>query len=642
MVNPTPTSAPIELPSRLAFLQGSLTPILAWPALCLLLAALVWALTLSIVRADRAFLDANARKNASYIATGYAQHLTRLIDQADQIALHVRFDREQLNTGLRLDVLRRNGLFPDTGLLQVSVIDRNGTPVTSTLPLDHPANVADAAYFQAQRDSVADRLFIGKPVAGGLIDRPSIALSRRLQDRDGNFDGAVVVSVEPGYFSAFFDRSSLGQADLLAVLGKDGTVQGSRIGNTAYPTTSPALRKVPSMNPPQRGVTRIADPDTFADGEPRYLAWQALGAYPFVTLVGLSEQQLLAPYVDIWNTYRRGAIGASVFLLLLSVVGASLSIRLAWRKHQAEQVKRTYRIATEGGNEGFYMVRALFDSEQHITDFLIEDCNERGALLIGARRDALLGTRFSDHYSGIQKEVVLNTFRNAMHAGFFEDEFKVTDDSPLHGNWLYRRLVRSGTGLAMTLRDITAAKKHHNELARVANEDALTSLPSRHWLTTFLPEALVRAANAGTMLALLFVDLDGFKGVNDTLGHAAGDELLKQAAMRLKSVLRPTDNVVRLGGDEFTVILEPIMVEADATRVAVRIVEAFSTPFELSQGVKSVGASVGIGMYPRDGREQEALLRNADTAMYRAKSEGKNQYRLYEPDDEAESSHHKV
>jgi diguanylate cyclase (GGDEF)-like protein len=130
---------------------------------------------------------------------------------------------------------------------------------------------------------------------------------------------------------------------------------------------------------------------------------------------------------------------------------------------------------------------------------------------------------------------------------------------------------------------------------------------------------------------LLFVDLDDFKNVNDTLGHAAGDEVLRSVAARLQSVLRPSDSVVRLGGDEFTVILEPIVHDADAARVAVRIEEAMRQPFELSRGTISLGASIGISLYPRDGEDAEALLKNSDIAMYRAKAEGKGHHRFFEP-----------
>ncbi|MEB0135096.1 diguanylate cyclase [Actimicrobium sp. CCC2.4] len=617
-------------PSRVAFIKGNLTAILVWPVGCLTLAIAIWVITLSIIQSDHEFIERNARKNASYIATSFAQQLTRLLDQADQTAIHLRLDWRQSNGRLKLDTLQGQGLFPHNGLLSATILNRQGDVVTSTRNIKTGVNVAQMAYFLTQRNATEDQLHIGPLMSGGLFDKPTIQLSRRLQDASGAFDGVIVISAESAYFTAFFDSASLGQADLLAVMDKEGGMRGSRIGNTLYPADSPAIRKMPMLVPAQRGVIVASDNTIFADGEGRYLAWQALSAYPFVTLIGLSEQQLLAPYVDTWDTYRQGAMIASIFLLVLSLIGIVMSVRMAQRHYQSEEIKRTYRIATEGGNEGFYMLRGLFDSEQHLTDFLIEDCNERGALLIGKTREQLIGSRFTEHNEGIHQKIMLGVFRKAMQSGFYEDEFEVIDDSPLHGTWLHRRLVRADTGLAMTLRDISALKNHNTELTRVANEDALTSLPSRHWLTSFLPAAIERNANAGTMLALLFVDLDGFKSVNDTLGHAAGDELLQQAAKRLQSVLRPGDHVVRLGGDEFTAILEPIMSENDATRVAVRIVEAFNRPFELSQGIKSVGTSVGISLFPRDGQESDALLRNADIAMYRAKSEGKNQYRMYE------------
>ncbi len=619
-------------PSRMAFIKGNLTTILIWPVGCLILAVAIWSITLSIIKSDHEFIERNARKNASYIATSFAQHLTRLLDQADQSALHLRLDWQQSKGQLLLDNQLGQGLFPHNGLLSATIIDRKGSVVTSTRSIKAGASVAKMAYFVAQRDATEDHLHIAQQLSAGLFDKPTIQLSRRLQDARGAFNGVIVISAEPAYFTAFFDSASLGQADLLAVTDKQGTMRGSRIGNTLYPSDSPAIRHMPLRTPVQRGIIKASDSTIFADGETRYLAWQALAAYPFVTLIGLSEQQLLAPYIATWDTYRQAAISASAFLIALSLIGIIMSVRMAQRHYQSEEVKRTYRIATEGGNEGFYMLRAIFDTEQHLVDFLIEDCNERGALLIGKLREHLIGSRFTEHNDGISLKIWFGVFHKAMQSGFYEDEFEVVDSGPLRGTWLHRRLVRADTGLAMTLRDVSAIKNHNNELSRVANEDALTALPSRHWLTGFLPAAIERNAKAGSMLALLFVDLDGFKSVNDTLGHAAGDELLQQAARRLQSVLRPGDHVVRLGGDEFTAILEPIMSENDATRVAVRIVEAFNRPFILSQGIKSVGTSVGISLFPRDGNESDALLRNADTAMYRAKSEGKNQYRMYEKD----------
>jgi diguanylate cyclase (GGDEF)-like protein len=192
--------------------------------------------------------------------------------------------------------------------------------------------------------------------------------------------------------------------------------------------------------------------------------------------------------------------------------------------------------------------------------------------------------------------------------------------------------VRSGDGLAVTLRDISDMKAQEEALSRLANADAVTALPNRHWLINHLPEALAAARNGNAVLALLFVDLDDFKNINDTLGHAAGDELLQAVAACLRSVLRPQDNVVRLGGDEFTIILEHVDSRAEVSRVADRIMASLAAPFLLSGGSSHLmHASIGISLFPQDGDDGQTLLKHADIAMYAAKTSGKGRYEFYQP-----------
>jgi diguanylate cyclase (GGDEF)-like protein len=181
-------------------------------------------------------------------------------------------------------------------------------------------------------------------------------------------------------------------------------------------------------------------------------------------------------------------------------------------------------------------------------------------------------------------------------------------------------------------RHVVETREHAREMARMANEDPLTALPNRNWLMSYLPGALARADDGGRMLALMYLDLDGFKNVNDTLGHLAGDELLRAAALRMRSALKPSDSIARHGGDEFIIIIEQVDCESDATHVAQRMGEVLRNPFELSHGRNAVGASIGISLYPRDGHNAEELLEKADLALYHAKSEGKGHYRLYEPE----------
>ena len=319
-----------------------------------------------------------------------------------------------------------------------------------------------------------------------------------------------------------------------------------------------------------------------------------------------------------------------LLLALLAVAGVWFSARLAWRKQQAEDVRNTYHLAVDGAHEGFYMVRALYDGNGQLVDFLIEDCNERGAALVGYDKQTLVGTRFLKLYSGDHAGRILEIFSIAMETGFYEDEVRVSPKSPLKAAWLYRRLVRSGAGLAMTVRDISDVKAQQQALSDLANLDPLTALPNRHWLMNFLPGALEEARRGNARLALLFVDLDDFKNINDSLGHGAGDELLKAAALRLKSLVRASDHVVRLGGDEFTIILRQIESADDVSRVTKLIVRALGEPFTLPQrGRHPVRASIGISLFPQDGEDSETLLKHADIAMYAAKDGGKGRYEFY-------------
>jgi diguanylate cyclase (GGDEF)-like protein/PAS domain S-box-containing protein len=170
--------------------------------------------------------------------------------------------------------------------------------------------------------------------------------------------------------------------------------------------------------------------------------------------------------------------------------------------------------------------------------------------------------------------------------------------------------------------DITALKEAEAEIRHLAYHDPLTGLPGKRLLGDRIGQAIARAQRERTEFAVLFVDLDGFKQVNDRLGHDAGDAVLKGVAAQMLACVRATDTVARLGGDEFVVILERVGEEM-AGRIGECIVRRASGPQGLAQGAARVGASVGIAFYPRHAQSPEALLKAADGAMYRAKSAGK-------------------
>ncbi len=181
-------------------------------------------------------------------------------------------------------------------------------------------------------------------------------------------------------------------------------------------------------------------------------------------------------------------------------------------------------------------------------------------------------------------------------------------------------------------RDITARMRAEEGLARMAHYDALTGLPNRVLLQGRLKRAMARADRAQTLLAVMFLDLDQFKEINDSLGHAVGDSVLKETALRLESCLRATDTVARLGGDEFTILLEDVRTVEEISRVGDKLLQAISERADVAGHELHLSTSIGITVYPLDDQGADTLLRNADLAMYHAKQEGRNNLQFYSHD----------
>jgi diguanylate cyclase (GGDEF)-like protein/PAS domain S-box-containing protein len=199
--------------------------------------------------------------------------------------------------------------------------------------------------------------------------------------------------------------------------------------------------------------------------------------------------------------------------------------------------------------------------------------------------------------------------------------------------WLTISAVRDMDGdcthYVGVFRDITQAKESQKKLDHLAHHDPLTGLPNRTLFNDRLAHAMQRSAREHQQLALLFIDLDRFKNVNDSLGHHIGDELLKQVAMALTDKVRDGDTLARLGGDEFILLLENVDGQYGATIVAEKLMSVFESPFVIVGHELFVTCSVGISLFPADGMDLNMLIRNADVAMYQSKAHGRNAYRFY-------------
>ena len=195
------------------------------------------------------------------------------------------------------------------------------------------------------------------------------------------------------------------------------------------------------------------------------------------------------------------------------------------------------------------------------------------------------------------------------------------------------------TGVMAVLVDITEFKRAQAAVQQLAYYDALTGLPNRLLLQDRLRQVLAQTDRQQQMAAILFLDLDRFKYVNDTLGHAVGDELLKAVAERLEDCVRKSDTVARLGGDEFVVLLAAIAEAEDATVIARKILTALTRPFRLASQEIYTSTSIGIALTPGDGSEVDQLISNADLAMYQAKEQGRSTYRFFSPEMNARAQH---
>lgn len=201
----------------------------------------------------------------------------------------------------------------------------------------------------------------------------------------------------------------------------------------------------------------------------------------------------------------------------------------------------------------------------------------------------------------------------------------------LHVNYLPNVDGDKGvTGYYVLGTDITQIKAHEAELDRVANFDSLTHLPNRRLLSDRLQQALLRSDRSGATTAICFLDLDGFKAINDQLGHAVGDQVLVGVAQHLTTVLRADDTLARLGGDEFVLLLSNLASTSECTHILSRVLEATCRPTLTAAGALSVTASIGVTLYPNDPADPDILLRHADMAMYLAKQAGKNRYQLFD------------
>ncbi len=294
---------------------------------------------------------------------------------------------------------------------------------------------------------------------------------------------------------------------------------------------------------------------------------------------------------------------------------------------QIESSKELLRLALNGIPDVFL----IYDH-----DLRIQFVNERGMAFFARGSADIVGKRDEDL---LPREVaqILHTALARAHTSKTTHSEELS--FALHGrshtvSTTYVPMVDDNGGIRQILgllHDVTQRRQAEERLSFLAQYDSLTGLPNRYLLLDRLDAAMQRARRNNTLLGVMFMDIDRFKQINDTHGHAIGDVLLQQVAERLAGSLRATDTVARLGGDEFTVLVENAANVDEITAIADKIKNAFATPFHTDSGVVFTTTSIGITIYPFDDHDRDGLLKNADTAMYHAKQD-RNAWTLYRAD----------
>ena len=291
---------------------------------------------------------------------------------------------------------------------------------------------------------------------------------------------------------------------------------------------------------------------------------------------------------------------------------------------QSEERLRKFAQATEES--------IVFHAKGFITDG-----NEAAERLLGYSLREVLGRQVLDFMSDDTRQLVVEQVRAQREEPY--EAVVVRKDGVHVPVEIVGKTISVGSEIhrLTVVRDIRARKEAQARIEFMAMHDALTHLPNRAFLVERLGRMQAQAERAKHALAVLFLDLDNFKNINDSLGHHAGDRLLREVAIRLTAAVRQADMVARLGGDEFVVVLAEIAEPQDAARVAAKLLDTIAAPLLLDGYKVSVSGSIGIGLFPHDGDNAEMLIRYADVAMYHAKDNGRSNYQFFAPDMSAHS-----
>ncbi|MDR3591102.1 MAG: EAL domain-containing protein [Negativicutes bacterium] len=562
----------------------------------------------------------------SNLARAFEEHVRRTLAGVDEVMLLVKEAYER--TGRVDDTIQSYLSWARTNPVltqQMNIIDKNGYYVASVIPVAPGTSVADRPYYQIHiPNQNPEFLFIDKPFIGRVTGKMTIQLSRRLNRPDGSFGGVVSVALDPQYFLNFYQQMEMGNSQSVILIGLDGFVRARYYrGET---TIGQDIRQSPLWRHVAEQPQGTYESPGLLTNLNRISSYRVMPDYPLVVSIGIAKTEALASFEA---RKRREYASTGVFTLLVLVFGR-LSVGQITRQQQARRETELQKAR----------LAAVFDNIPHVTWFkdvagryvavnqpFIEKSGLPGEAIVGKTDFELWPHDVAAAYHQEDQETIKTGRQMKLvgRAAYLQEEvWEETYKAPVFGPggelW-------GTTGISL---DITERRQYEEEIHRMAYFDGLTNLPNRTYIKQQLDRELGKARTGKASGAVLFIDMDDLKSVNDTFGHSYGDEVIVTAGAQLAAEVGKAAVVARIGGDEFIVLIPGEGDRDKISRIADRMIKALSRDYSLGDSTTHLSASIGIAIYPQDGDQTEDILKNADTALYAAKGSGKNVWRFYD------------
>ncbi|KAA2237764.1 bifunctional diguanylate cyclase/phosphodiesterase [Salinarimonas soli] len=597
-----------------------------WTGIALVCLALAASLGWSSWQARERVLDA-ASHQVENLASVLRGHTARTFGEID-LLLRLAAEEHAAARGASRSSLVKAALSDGSRLVALRTLDpRSGRLIDGERADAAALERLDAAALQAHVGIAANELRVGDPVLDREHGTWIIGVSRRIRDAGRGLDVIVVAAVDARVMRDVYERVDVGPGGAVTLFNANGVVLARRPNGENR--IGQRFDRLPLFQAPyaaqQSGIYTTGS--ATIDGKPRIVAFRRLGEFPLVLSAALALDDVLAPW---WRDTLSSLSLLPVAVAILVGFGALLD-REARRRSQAEaqatQKSAVLEATLENMDQGIMMIDA---------DLKVQVHNSRALELLDLPADLLAGR---PHFHDVTRhqfdtgdfENADEAFRKWVEAGGIALAHQCYERERPNGRVLEIRTVPLETGGAVrTYTDVTARKQAERRIEHMARHDALTGLANRVLFRERLEGALGRCADRGETAAVLCLDLDQFKAVNDTLGHSVGDVLLKEVAARIVEAVRARDIVARLGGDEFAILQVGLGEPEAAAALAARLVEALGRSFMVDGQLINVGTSIGIALAPADGLDPDLLLKNADLALYKAKADGRGTFRFFE------------